>query len=60
MNNTLTTFAIFLFTIVVLALAMIAPLWAFKLSGSITLTMLTSVPLALSCGLAIEMLDDIA
>jgi hypothetical protein len=58
MSN-ITTFAIFLFTIAVLILAMIAPLWAFKLSGSITLTMLTSVPLALSCGLAIEMLDDI-
>jgi hypothetical protein len=53
------TFAIFLFTIAVLCLAMIAPLWAFKLYGSITLTMLASIPLSLSCGLAIEMLDDI-
>jgi hypothetical protein len=58
MNN-ITTFAIFLFTIAVLSFAMIAPLWAFKLSGSITLTMLSAVPLALASGLAIEMLDDI-
>jgi hypothetical protein len=53
------TLTIFLFTIAVLSFAMIAPLWAFKLSGSITLTMLSAVPLALSCGLALEMLDDI-
>jgi hypothetical protein len=58
MNN-ITTFAIFLFTIAVLCLAMVAPLYAFKLSGSITLTMLSAVPLALASGLAIEMLDDI-
>jgi hypothetical protein len=57
MSN-ITTFAIFLFTIAVLSFAMIAPLWAFKLSGSITLTMLSAVPLALASGLAIEMLDE--
>jgi hypothetical protein len=60
MNNTMTTLAMFLFAIAVLILAMIAPLFVFKLSGGITLTMLASVPLTLSCGLAIEMLDDIA
>jgi hypothetical protein len=59
MNNTITTFTLFLAVIAVLSFAMIAPLWAFKLSGSITLTMLASIPLSLSCGLAIEMLDDI-
>jgi hypothetical protein len=59
MNNTITTLALFLFAIAVLSFAMVAPLYAFKLSGSITLTMLSAVPLALSCGLALEMLDDI-
>jgi hypothetical protein len=58
MSN-ITTLAIFLFTIAVLCLAMIAPLFVFKLSGGITLTMLASVPLALASGLALEMLDDI-
>jgi hypothetical protein len=59
MMSYIITFTLFLAIIAVLILAMIAPLWAFKLYGSFTFAAFAAVPFIFGIGLSLEMLDDI-
>jgi hypothetical protein len=58
MNNII-TFTLFIGVIVVLILAMVMPLYAFKLYGSFTFAAFAAIPFTFGLGLALEMLDDI-